>query len=201
MKNSFSTLLILMFLLCMASAGAQRFGAGVVLGFNASQIDGDMLAGYNKLGLHIGLKSSVYMSDRIDLNVEFLYSERGSADPDGPKKIRLQYIELPILMTYMDWLSDDEEYYRLHFHGGFSLGRLFKTGIVDDSGVLTSYEDLLRKNDLSLLGGFTYKINQHWGVGARYTSALTRLSKGDGSDTLPDLQSYFLSFRIEYSIL
>ncbi len=194
--------IIFWFLLFVAvPVEAQRFGASVVAGLNASQVDGDKLAGYHKLGLNLGLKSSVYLSDRFDLNIEFLYSERGSINPKGIEQIKLQYIELPVLLNYMDWLSDDEMYYRLQFYGGVSVGRLFQAKFIDNSGFLTQFEDVLQKNDLSWIGGFLYKVNLNWGFGARYTASLNRLSKGDGSDTLPDLRGYFLTFRVEYSIL
>ena len=201
MKKKVACLSFVLFSLLSDPIGAQQFGAGVVMGFNASQVDGDDLAGYHKLGLHLGLKSAVYLSDKLDLNIEFLYSERGSINPDGPEKLKLQYIELPVLITFMDWLSDDELYYRLHFHGGISIGRLFQTTLVDQSGFLEQYNDLLAKNDLSAVVGFTYKINRHWGAGARYTGSFTKLSKGDGTDLLPDLRGYFLNFRVEYTIL
>ena len=53
---------------------AQTFKAMVVVGGNLSQIDGDKLGGFNKLGLNTGLRVSADLNDRWSLSTEFLYS-------------------------------------------------------------------------------------------------------------------------------
>ena len=52
--------------------------AGLVAGLNASQIDGDDLAGFDKVGLTGGIKTTMEFESVWRMNMEFLYSERGS---------------------------------------------------------------------------------------------------------------------------
>lgn len=186
---------------------AQQFGASIVGGLNAAQITGDDLAGYNKPGILLGLKSSIYLSDRSDLNIELLYSERGSKsaffnNARLDQQIKLQYLEIPILFTYMDWLSSDAEYYRMHFHGGLSFARLFNSKLIDDQFNFQLYENNLNNTDLSFIFGFTYQMNNKIGAGIRYTSSINKLYKQDDSGlNLNELRGYFLSLRLEYSLL
>src|SRR5688572_21772416 len=91
---------------------AQRFSAAAVGGLNASQIDGDELAGFDKLGLTGGIKAVVNFESVIDLNVEFLFTQRGSKpdlfnpefDPDIT--VTLNYAELPVYLTIGDWWQE-----------------------------------------------------------------------------------------------
>ena len=58
--------LILIPLLCMS----QRFNLGVSAGLNFSQVNGDRLAGYDKLGLSAGVRTNIFLTDRLDGVVE-----------------------------------------------------------------------------------------------------------------------------------
>src|SRR5690349_18221458 len=107
------TLLALLISLCSGSPiHAQRFSAALVGGLNASQIDGDELAGFDKLGLTGGIKAMMSLGKRWEANVEFLYSERGSQpdlfnpeyDPDI--EISLKYAELPVYISIGDWWQE-----------------------------------------------------------------------------------------------
>ena len=80
--SGYLTLIIALFLFNFSSAQEQRFNAGLVVGLNASQIDGDQLAGFDKLGLTAWVRGIAKLGETIDMNIEFLYSERGSK-PDA----------------------------------------------------------------------------------------------------------------------
>ncbi|MDQ3018055.1 MAG: PorT family protein, partial [Bacteroidota bacterium] len=122
--------LILIGLLTMLAAPvySQRFSAGIVGGFNASQIDGAQLAGFDKLGLTGGLKAIVNFESRFALNIEFLYSQRGSRpdifspEYDPNINILLHYAELPVYVSLGDWWQEEGEYYKVSAHAGFSYG-------------------------------------------------------------------------------
>ena len=46
-----------------AQDAARRFGGGLVLGFNASQIEGDRASGYRKVGFNVGLRGKIRLND------------------------------------------------------------------------------------------------------------------------------------------
>ena len=179
----------------------QRFEGAVVFGFNASQIDGDFLAGYDKLGLTGGLKLGYGLQKPWYLSMEFLYSQRGSqsellSDGSVPiRKINLQYIEVPVLIQYKDWWISAEEYYKVYAEAGLSYGYLFDAS--KSEGSFTIDTEDFRSHDVSYMLGVAYHLSPHWGFGFRYTRSITRLYENPDSGER-DLLGYFLSFRVMY---
>jgi hypothetical protein len=143
---------------------AQTFGMRAVLGVNASQVAGDQLAGFDKVGIHGGLKGTAMLTEKAHLNVEFVYSVRGSrpdifnAGVDPDIDITLQYLDLPVYLTYSDWYDEEAGYYKAFAQGGFSFGRLIKASTFDhfNSGDadLDTLVDEFSENDISWLLGF-----------------------------------------------
>lgn len=188
---------------------AQRFSAGIVGGFNASQIDGDMLAGFDKIGLMGGVKAVVNFESRFAMNIEFLYTQRGSKpdifapeyDPDI--SIFLHYAELPVYVSFGDWWQEEGEYYKVSAHAGLSYGRLISARTEDYFNKDESKYDLLipyfNQNDLSWLVGVGYQINKNLGFSGRYTREIIPLLSPRNNNLLNSrLTSYYLTFRIEY---
>jgi len=56
----------------------ERFNAGLIIGMNASQVDGDYYKGFNKYGLTAGIRGITRLKPNFDFNVEILYSKKGS---------------------------------------------------------------------------------------------------------------------------
>ena len=85
----------------------QLIDAGLILGANFSQIDGDYLAGFNKLGLNGGAIAQINFNSNWSLSFELSYAQKGSAtrpDPDllNTYKLVLNYAEIPIAINYKD---------------------------------------------------------------------------------------------------
>lgn len=90
------------------------FSGGAVAGTNFSQVDGDYFAGYYKIGLNAGGIVYAHIAKRVALSMEILYSQKGSKSNipiPSPKLahtyitnygIKLNYIELPIMINYYD---------------------------------------------------------------------------------------------------
>jgi hypothetical protein len=195
--NIILTLLISMAGIAVVHA-QDRFNGTLILGLNASQIDGDLLAGYDKLGLTGGVKLDYRLEKPWYLSLELLYSARGSqseliADASLPlRKISLQYIEMPLLLRYRDWWIEEESYYKVDAEAGISYGYLFNSS--SSQGSFTWQTDDFRTNDIGFILGAHYFISKHWGFGVRYTRSITRLYINPETDER-DLLGYFLSFR------
>ncbi len=181
----------------------RRFKGGIVAGFNLSQIEGDDAAGYNKIGLQAGVRVAIVLKEKMDLGIEMLFSQRGSAARNAnqgafPFKLTLNYIEVPVIFNYMDWKAEDEDYYRLHFHTGLSYGRLI--GFSSDDNQLTVLGDFFRDNDVSWIGGATYYVNENLGITIRYTRSIYPFFVADEMTT-PNAKSligYQLTFQTVY---
>lgn len=162
-----------------------RFRAGAVLGLTASQIDGDLSAGYNKLGYQAGLRVISRLKGRHEASMEILYSQRGCQnelipsdyDP-SPFSLTLNYIEVPLQWHFKDWLIEyDEEkynYYRISFNAGLSYARLFSTkkDAQLNAAIDAVAPDYLKKDDLSLAIGVNFFFNRHFGITARWNRSL-----------------------------
>jgi len=194
-------IIILTILFFTSHTIAQKFGGSIIFGFNASQIDGDQLAGYDKIGLNAGMGVTYHLKKNMLLNIEFLYSQRGSQShliPDKYiplRKLTLNYLELPVYVSFLDWWIEDENYYKVQGFAGLSYGRLYsvKNGLGDPA----FDGDNFVKNDISFLMGVKYMFNSHWGVLGRYTRSINRLYRFPGEDRLA-LLGYFLNFGLYY---
>lgn len=162
----------------------QRFGAGIIAGFNAAQVNGDDMGGYNKIGLRGGLRGTYSLSDQTELSMDLLYSIRGSASsftPDNtgfPRNMGLHYIEVPVQFTYKEWLSSDGTYHRVRFSAGLAYGRLFDKNL-DGFPVIEDEQDNFHDNDYSFTVGSTYMFSQSFGLGINWTRSINYLYNND----------------------
>lgn len=204
-QNLFNKLIFILFLFNSVNsfAQAQKFGGGLILGFNASQIDGDELAGYNKIGWDAGLNTSYNLKNPWQINIDLLYSQRGSRTSffltgnTDIRKITLNYLEIPLYVSYKDWEIEDN-FYKVQGFAGLSFGKLFSVKNLLDEEDINS--DNFLKNDLSYLIGAKLMFTRYIGVSGRYTRSFVKLYK-DSDDGTKSLNSYFLNFSIFFKIL
>ncbi len=202
------TLLLTLLLVFSPNGQSQelRFGATAVVGLTAAQLNGDANAGYNKLGPTAGLRGTVELSDRWTLAMEITFAQRGSRYPTGlnnptpgfPLNITTSYVDIPVVISIGDWLSEDETYYRVHLRGGLAYGRLFN--VVARDSPYDNNLDLFSDNDFYFLIGASYNINSKIALAFRYNRSLTLLYNNakNSSFNANSLFSHFLSMRVEY---
>ncbi|MCB0529350.1 MAG: PorT family protein [Saprospiraceae bacterium] len=183
--NTFTTILLFAAALTPALLAAQpRFRAGLIAGLTASQIDGDLSAGYNKLGFQAGLRTTARLTPKTEGSIEFLFVQRGSQselvrDQFNPYNfsLTLNYVEVPLQWHYKDWLvegdGNDEDYYRVSLNLGLSYARFMNASVDDElSGVNVVVPDYLKKNDFSFLIGASFFATRHIGLTVRYVRSI-----------------------------
>jgi hypothetical protein len=115
----------------------RTFYAGLIVGGNFSQVDGDSYAGYHKVGLNAGGIVYVHMAPNLAASLEILYSQKGSRGHKplegtgsvfiiNKYRIELNYAELPLMLNYFDKR-------RSHFGGGVSYGQLITSDEVAET--------------------------------------------------------------------
>ncbi len=180
-------------------ASQARFqGAGVV-GTTLSQIDGDDLFGFNKLGVSAGIKVRFNLKKKLDGNVELLYSQRGSSTnlfrrDSEDDIISINYFELPIYLSVNDWYIEKEDYYKMSGHAGLSYGNLV-TSSIQNTNFTTG---LLGSADISYLVGATFHFTKKLAFTARYTRSINRLFSDELARPVQFLLGYFWTVRLEY---
>ena len=153
---------------------AQRFNGGALLGFNASQVDGDTYSGYNKFGFMGGAFVYTNIADRFDIQMEIKYMGKGARkkttdfDPTLYKS-NLNYIEIPLLLRY-------NTKSKIGLQGGLGFGYLFSYSEEDEYGVLPSSATThFRSFELSSIIGVTYQFAPKFKVDLRYSYSILSL--------------------------
>lgn len=163
---------------------AQRFNLGLKGGLNFAQVNGDGLAGYDKLGVEAGVRTVINFESNWDLVVELLYSQRGSSDQvtfrgnNVTFLLIMDYVSIPVLFEFKDWVVNDEDggFYRMHFNGGLAYGRVFNL-VNEINSAPDSFADSFNTDDLSMILGIDYYFNRHFSVNLRYTRSLIPLQR------------------------
>lgn len=179
-NKTYRLLLLIILMGFQLDAISQRFNAGVQVGLNAAQLDGDDSAGYNKLGIMAGLRGVTILTEKMEVSIELLFSQKGakcelSSNGLGTRcgllDIKLNYVEIPLLFNYKDWRNEEKDYYKMLFSAGFSYGRLIGGSATNNAGDDASIEGL-NKNDFSIIVGATYFATSRLGISFRYTRSM-----------------------------
>ncbi len=193
MKKIFPTILAALPLFSFAQEKPEEpslFQAALIVGFNATQVDGDNFAGFHKVGLNAGGTVFVRFHDRVSTSFELLYSQKGSKGKVNVNNQRLEtfelsldYLEIPLLLNYHDKKVAT-------FSLGISFNRLIRGKRIESvQGIPvelpidyttnkgTSCPDLCinDKNDFNIIGGVTFTFKEHYGLNLRYAYSLTSM--------------------------
>ncbi|MDX1476945.1 MAG: porin family protein [Saprospiraceae bacterium] len=162
------------------------FGLSALAGVNLTQVDGDNFAGFDKFGLAAGLKGIIELNRHFDLNVELIYSEKGSrfesaqsiARGTKDRQIKLSYAEIPMLLVIKLKAPDATTSY--HLQAGVSVARLLNTRIEEPTIKaplefdFSSIKDEFDSTELNAVLGVHVRPPGNWGFGLRYSGALTK---------------------------
>ncbi len=148
----------------------KKFNLVLVAGMNASQVNGDKLAGFDKVGLITGAGINRQVSKKLGWQFEILYAEKGSKDVAGANNIQLDtlfkfnYIEIPVMINY-------SIYDKLQIQGGIYTGIRLKA-VYDDYVNSFDRSQQIRNLDHGLCIGVNYSITEHWKANIRVSQSV-----------------------------
>lgn len=187
-------LLVILFGLSTFAAGQngralrsdEIFEAGMLAGFNLSQMDGDYFTGFDKIGWYGGLQGIINLNRQLSLHLEMLYSQKGSRIPHGVKLdsrnevrdrlIDLHYMDVPILLHYQ--LAQNSKSGFLEF--GPVISQLIQTNIEENAPqniegtVYREIQSSFENRDFSLLLGAGFPLYRDLNINLRYQYGLRR---------------------------
>jgi hypothetical protein len=153
-------------LLLSSELQAQAFKAGFSAGIATSQVGGDGYGGFNKAGITGGFFTSTSLNEKVSMQFELEYMQKGSRkNPDTEKGdtefflLRMDYVQVPLLTRY---------YHKSFFlEGGLYVGVLVNFHIENESGVVTerfknTQKEQVKSLDQGFLMGLGYHINQQF---------------------------------------
>lgn len=172
----------LLSLLAYNKAFSQSFNGGLIAGATFSQVDGDLYAGYHKLGFTAGGYVNLPLSHHFALQMELKYTQMGAHSshyevyeripPLDPYNLVLHYAEIPLMLQYdfghftiygksLDFIT---------LEAGVSLDFLLKY-----RGELAHTDQEWKLNRFSVSGNFGlhFRVTRHLGIGARMMYSLT----------------------------
>jgi hypothetical protein len=182
-----------------------RFRAGVVLGVNATQVDGDDLAGYHKLGLNGGFIAHIPVSKKFFFSTEILYTQKGSksrtyAGYPLAYKLKLNYAEIPVLINFQEKTA-------LNFGIGVSYGRVVKVrefiegleNIPTTFDVSTTDVNELNRSDYNVIANANYLFTKNFFLNVRFAYSFVPVGRFLSSNfNNRALYNNLLSFRLGY---
>jgi hypothetical protein len=174
---------------------AQRIQGAIIAGGNLSQVDGDEIFGFNKLGFNGGLGAVVPFGKNFQFSIETLYSQKGSyqgpqyEDTDtagnvttGEYKVNLSYLEVPVMLLY-----NDKDV--ITGGVGFSYGRLVRVREYEHGQRIetTALNDgPYDRNDFSVLADIRFRIFRQFKLNLRYTYSLAKIRTREYENLLGD---------------
>ena len=159
--------LITTLLLFAVNVSAQNFGGGLSIGMNASQVDGDAVAGFNKAGLSFGGFVYYGFSDYVGIQPEILYEQLGSVS-QGFIFVKTSHISIPLLLRLSIPVEIGSSTQEFQFHAGPVVGILL-TAKNDNLEDLT---DVLNQTDFRIVGDVDYRFSRSFSFMVRYGYSL-----------------------------
>jgi len=177
--------LFVMATLALAASGAaqaQRVRLGLKGGPSYTTVVGQHVAGAaSKWGFHGGVLINVKLSDRLSLQPEVLYSQKGTKGAADSNRINLNYVDLPVLLRVATGLGG------LFIEVGPQLGYLAGSDASIGSRtplarVTADFAGSYPPFDLGYATGFGYQLANGLGLGLRYNGGFTHVLKGATAD-------------------
>ena len=198
--------LLFVFTVFSLEGQGERFKAGIIVGFNASQIDGDNVGGYSQPGIRAGIRASTILKKKWRVDTDILFSQRGSRTSETDLNygepffsFRMDYVELPVSLRFSDWYVKSEDYHKVFVKAGLTYGRLFRTKHSELSGFELLDEDL-RDNDLAVNFGLGFYPRKHLLAELTYTRSFYPFYLRNTGVYARNLLGYFVSLQIMYEI-
>jgi len=161
------------------SSDAQAIRGALIGGVNFTQVDGDHIYGYDRIGANAGAAAIVPFTDMWSLTLETIFSMEGSRkkgvagqwekQPDNVKpypppydadsfylngayNLHLDYVRIPLVVHYNDR--------NLALGAGFQYGRLVRIKEIEQDTYNTTdiAEEAYKNNDFSILADVKYRI-------------------------------------------
>ena len=198
--------LVAFFLLVVTlNVDAQFIKGALIFGTNISQIDGDEVYGFKKIGFNVGASAIVPFSNKWAISIENIYSQKGAyqkpqyADSiSGEYRIKLNYVEVPVLVHYTD-----KNIFTVG--AGLSWGRLVKVDEWEHGNKTNTSlsSGTYSQNDINILADLRFRIWKKLKFNVRYAYSIPKIRTREHSDLSGDTwirkqYNNLVSFRLIY---
>lgn len=162
--------ILIFFNSALAQEKSNRFNLLLMAGVAPSQVHGDAFSGFHKAGAMGGIGVESIFNERLNLNLSFLFIQKGSRKNPKPDKgdyvsyyLNLNYLEVPLLLTY----THKKKYI---FDIGVSAAYLINYYEATENGNQTGLYPF-QKFDYSVKVGLGYNITERWFMNFRSSNS------------------------------
>lgn len=195
------TLLTIILFLAGSTCFAQLdFRAGLTAGATTSQVSGDGLAGFHKVGPFAGAFVRTPLREKLAWQMEIVYTQKGSRKIPKAEEgnvfytLKLNYVEVPILMQY--------ELDKFTYEFGPSIGALVSYQEFTHIGDIFPARDFNRA-EFSFNLGIGFHVKENLLLSWRFNNSIWRIRKHVGDNTFRlNLGQYStaLNFLVHYRL-
>lgn len=178
MKNLFFTVIGLLSLILTTNAQNVQFG--VKAGMNISNLSGDADGLDSRTSIQFGLAAEISISEQFSVQPELIYSTQGAEDKEYDEKLKLDYINVPLIAKYYVIKG-------LSIEAGPQIGFLISAKSEFD-GEDEDIKDGLNGIDFGIDLGLGYKLDNGINFGARYNLGLS------------DIEDEFDDYKVHNSV-
>jgi len=170
-------IIIIISLLLFTNIQAQNIKGGLYGGFNLSQVDGDEVFGYHKIGFNGGPTAIIPFRNNFSFSIETLYNQKGSFQKPisrdtgyGMYRLKLNYVEVPLLVHYRDKG-------KINFGAGFTWGKLVGFKEWEHNAQINWIKDSIpyKGNDICALIDVDFPIYDRFRFNFRYSYSLFKI--------------------------
>ena len=195
-------ILILLCLCAFEDLSAQNFRGGLRVGLTTTQMSGDELGGFHKLGAYAGgfVNWRFVQNEHWAIQLEINFVMKGSsaflkADKNGnigqKYVLTLYYMEVPFLAKYRIVKGLEVEF-----------GPVFSVllhGVEKDANGVMPGRMPFRFYEIALMGGVSYLFKEHYGLSLRYVNSIVPVRVNDGNHSMRYLTKKQFSSELAFS--
>ncbi len=194
-------LFIVICLFLFDSADAQ-FKGGFYAGVNGTQVDGDRIAGFYKLGANLAVVVEYPIDDHFGASMEIAYSQKGSQtkwQQGVPRQyfLKLDYVEVPLMLNYHDNK-------KVTLSAGVGINALVNNyEEINNYNPTTNLSSILslKKTDIEVKVGGSYQLSSHFMINVVYSYSIVSMGVSNDSPYLNGgLFNNLVAFRLGYMI-
>ena len=180
----------------------QGFQADVRIGANFSQLDGDGLSGFDRIGLGAGIDIAYATSVNTSLSLGIHFDQRGSSTglfspSSSSQHIHLNYVALPISYVFHQWWYEDYDRYKIRLRAIINPARLI--GVSSSHAQFDNATQSFKRWDLSLGAAVAYAVGPRASLELSLERSVLKIFEIPNSQASA-LQSYWFSFSYLYRL-
>jgi hypothetical protein len=188
------------------NTNAQSFGGGIIAGASTSQVAGDLLGGFNKIGILAGAYTNLKVKEILSFQFEISYITKGSRNPNiyesnHPNyekiEITLSYIEMPLTINLQQKENLGVEFGIIP---AFNISATLNSA---DAKNISVPNPQYKKYDLGVCAGINYHITDNIILNTRISNSIIPIrphTSGATNGWNRGQYNTVLSFAIHYKI-